>query len=109
MSANAETASNLVPAYPYQMTNIDQAIETLVEEICGNPDCPVEVREDVAALKSGCAVVKSRYTPGSFWWHVVNDFEWMFAWRKRNQIIDAWATLYRLRVLADRDFLLFAM
>lgn len=114
MSATAEpttttTTSNLVPAYPYQLYTLDQAIETLIGEICGNPDCPVEVREDVAALKSGCAVIKNSHEPGSFWWHVVNEFEWTFAWKQRHQLTDAWATLYRLRVLADRDFLLFAM
>lgn len=111
MSATAEsTTSNLVPAYPYQLENIDRAIETLVEEICGNPECPVEVREDVAALKAGCKVFPNqRHTPGSFWWHVVTGFEWTYAWRTMNRLPDAWASLYRLRVLADRDFLLFAM
>lgn len=106
MHANA---SPKPPVLPYQLEDIDRAIEALVEEICGNPDCPADVREDVAALKSGCEIPEYRHTPGSFWWHVVQDFEWTYVWRNRNMLPDAWALLYRLRVLADREFLLFAM
>ncbi len=97
------------PVLPYQLNCLDRAIETLVGEICGNPDCPVEVREDVTALKSGGTLAQNRHTAGSFWWQVINDFEWTYAWRNRDCLPDAWAALYRLRVFADREFLLFAM
>lgn len=107
MNANA---SPQPPVLPYQLENIDRAIEALVEEICGNPDCPADVREDVASLKAGCTIPPTnRHPPGSFWRHVVTGFEWTYIWRNRNMLPDAWAALYRLRVLADRDFLLFAM